>query len=183
MTSFFTSRSGKQKRMAKTQLVVLTTALLLALVILPVSADNGGASNGIDAGSARLAALGQYYTAQRLEASYAAGTSRYEALAGFYGQGNSVVVAQNAAELATNPELKSFSGSAAVASDFLVQNPELKYASNWSGGSAAAGSDFYAENPEAKYASGWEGSSAAVANSGEGSVNPELSAFEQYCGC
>ncbi len=216
MTNFFIPRSNKQQRSAKIQWAVLTAALLLALVVLPVSADHEdeveytsayeNASRSIDAGSARLAALGQlfyadqsleashaastsryealasfygqgnsvvvaqnaaelaalgqlFYAAQSLEASHAASTSRYEALASFYGQGNSVVVAQNAAELAANPELKSFSGSAAVASDFL------------------------ATNPETKYASGWGGSSAAVANSGPGSENPELAAFQQYCGC
>ena len=190
MMNFFTPRSGTSKRTTKTQWVVLTAALLLALVVLPVSADSWedeveythayeSAANSVDASSARLAALGQlfyeaqrldassarlaalgqYYAAQRLEASHAASTGRYEALAGHFGQGDSVVVAQNAAELAANPELKSFSGSETAASDFL------------------------AGNPETKYASGWGSSSAEVADSGTGSENPELSAFQQYCSC
>ena len=168
MSSLFTPKSS-QKPATKIQLVALTAVLLLALLILPVSADqvhevadisaHDDAAGGADADSARLTALGEYYTAQRLEASHAASTDRYVALASFFGQAGSVAIVQDAAFLAANPEFKSFSPS------------------------AVASSDFYAENPEAKYASGWGGNSAAAAGSGTGSENPELSAFQQYCGC
>ena len=179
MRSFFTARSSKQKRAARIQLVALTAALLLALVVLPVSADHeaeaeyscaydeataASSTGSSDADSARLAALGEYYTAKSLEASNAAFAARYQALAASYDQAGGVVVAQDAEELAKNPELKS--------------------ASTWGGvASAAADSGFLAENPETKYASGWGGASAGAAATVDNSANPELSAFQGYCGC
>lgn len=171
MSSFFTPKSSKRKRTTRIQFAALTAALLLALVVLPVSAghweeidyidayEEAESAAAIDAGSARLAALGKHHTAQKLEASYEASTARYAALASLYGLAGGVAIAQDAAILASNPELKSFAAS------------------------VVADSEFYAENPEAKYALGWSGGSTVAASSDAGSENPELSAFQQYCSC
>jgi len=98
MMSAFTPRSGKQKTMAKIQFVVLTVALLLALVVLPASADHeeeaeytfafeeasASSTVGLDASSTRLAALGEFYTAKMLEPGHKANSGRYNQLAAFY---------------------------------------------------------------------------------------------------
>ena len=168
MQSLFVTRNGNQKRVTKIQLGTVTVALLLMLVALPVSADHEdeieytaayqASADTVDAGSARLTALGEYFSTKGLEDGIAAGSSRYAALAELYGESGVVSVAQDAGLLAANPELKSFAAA------------------------AGADSSFYAENPEAKYAVGWNGNFSA-GSPGSGSNNPELTIFRQYCGC
>ena len=171
--SFFTPRSSKQKRAVRIQLAALTVALLLALVALPASASHeeeveyisayeeaqaAKSAGSSEADSARLAALGEYHTAKSLEASHAAASTRYSQLAAFH------------------------AGDAD--SNFVAENPETKYASDWDGASAAAtNADFLAANPEIKYASDWVGASAGAAAKSGSNSNPELSAFQRYCSC
>jgi hypothetical protein len=169
MMSAFTPRSSRQKAVAKIQFVVLTVALLLALVVLPASADHeeeaeytfafeeasASSTVGLDASSTRLAALGEFYTAKMLEAGHKANSGRYNQLAAFYAGSDG-----------------GTDRWAAGAGDYGTKNL------------AAAGTEdsgFLAENPETKYASGWGGASAGAATGA--SENPELSSFQRYCGC
>ena len=171
MSSFITPRSSKQKRMAKIQLVILTAALLLALVVLPASADHeeeaeytfafeeasASSTNGLEASSARLQALGEFYAAKGFEAGHEANSDRYNQLAAFY----------TGSDKGTNRWL-------AGAGSFGAQRLAA---------AGAADSSFLAENPETKYASGWDGTSAGAAAGADRRDNPELSSFQRYCGC
>jgi hypothetical protein len=140
MKSLFKIRSRKQKRLPKTQFATLTAVLMVVLVALPVSADyydqieytaayeeaSASSVDGIDAGSARMAALGEYFAAQRLEASSIASSARYTGLAALYGHAGGAASGQDAEMLAKNPELKYAAGSAgAAANSSNSDNPEL----------------------------------------------------------
>jgi hypothetical protein len=168
MQSSTATKNGNQKRVTKIQLGALTAALLVVLVTIPASADHWdeieytaayeASTDSVDADSARMTALGEYFASQGIEAGIAAASSRYAAMAALYGESGGAIVAQDADLFAANPELKSLAAA------------------------AGADSSFYAENPETKYASGWQGNFSA-ASSGSGSENPELTVFQQYCGC
>ena len=137
MMSVFTPKASKQKTMAKIQFVVLTVALLLALVVLPASADHeaeveytfafeeasASSTAGIGADSARLAALGEFYTTKRLEAGHKANSDRYSQLAAFYA-GSDEGTNRWLAGAGSYGALR-LAAAGAVDSGFLAENPEL----------------------------------------------------------
>jgi hypothetical protein len=130
------------------------------------------------ASSARWKALGDYYLA-RIEASAAASSARYEAMAKSFG-------ASGEGPSSENPEL-SFARRSYNAAGFLAENPEVISARSFSPATISGdmGAGFLAENPELNSARGSydQGYVACTLNGDELAMNPELAFAQQARGC
>jgi hypothetical protein len=177
---------------------LIVTLILGAFAGIPtVAAGADGVQNGIDAGSARWAALGSYFAqgseytdvnkfyAERMRASIAQ-APEYTDAAKFYAERMRASVAQASEPTAVakfySERMRDEAGVLAAAQEFYAANPELMIARR----SYGAAASLLAANPElivARQAYNNQAFASCATDDGRLAANPELALFRRAATC